>query len=25
MFRVEPSVTDGDSFIVVGTKVRARK
>jgi len=25
MFRVEPSVTDEDSFIVVGTKVRARK
>ena len=24
-FRVEPSVTDGDSYIVVGTEVRARK
>jgi 16S rRNA (guanine527-N7)-methyltransferase len=24
-FRVEPSVTDDDSYIVVGTKVRARK
>jgi 16S rRNA (guanine527-N7)-methyltransferase len=24
-FRVEPSVTDEDSYIVVGTKVRARK
>jgi len=25
VFRVEPSVTDDQSFIVVGTKVRARK